>query len=114
MTSKIRNPTHIKIIIIKQILRHKILLLPHKITNRQTNSIKKTKKFQTPIERERERERVLTCDKRIVPTSGATQNQCLRDKMTERGWATEWGEVTEQRVFEEWEGWDWERPWSLK
>ena len=24
--------------------------------------------------------------------------------MTERGWATEWGEVTEQRVFEEWEG----------
>ena len=83
MTSKIRNPTHIKIIIIKQILRHKILLLPHKITNRQTNSIKKKKKFQTPIERERER--VLTCDKRIVPTSGATQNQCLRDKMTERG-----------------------------
>ena len=66
MTSKIRNPTHIKIIIIKQILRHKILLLPHKITNRQTNSIKKTKKFQTPTEREREIERVFTCDKRIV------------------------------------------------
>ena len=59
MTSKIRNPTHIKIIIIKQILRHKILLLPHKIKNIQKNSTKKTKKFQTPTERERERESLL-------------------------------------------------------
>ena len=35
----------------------------------------------------RNRERVLTCDRHGVPTSRATQNQCLREKMKERGWA---------------------------
>ena len=45
-----------------------------------------------------ERERVLTCDRRGVPTSRATQNQCLREKTTEQGW------VMKRGVLEEWEG----------
>ena len=33
----------------------------------------------------RNRERVLTCDRLGVHTSRSTQNQCLREKMKERG-----------------------------
>ena len=69
MTSKIRNPISYKNNNNKTKFAHKILLLPHKITNKQTNSTKKTKSFKHQW---RERERVLTCDRHGVPTSGAT------------------------------------------
>ena len=84
MTSIIRNPISYKNNNNKTKFAQKILLIPHKITNKQTNSTKKTKGFKHQW-RERERERVLTCDRRRVPTSGATQNHYLREKMTERG-----------------------------
>ena len=69
MTNKIRNPISYKNNNNKTKFAHKILLLPHKITNKQTNSTKKTKSFKHQW---RERERVLTCDRHGVPTSGAT------------------------------------------
>ena len=54
---------------------------------------------QTPSkhygERERERERVLTCDRCEVLTNGATQNTEM-----ERDGAMDRGGVTERRVFE--------------
>ena len=84
MSSKIRNLISYRNNNNKTKFAQNFLLLPHKITNKQTNSTKKTKSFKHQW-RGRERERVLTCDRRGVPTNRATQNQCLREKTTEQG-----------------------------